>query len=76
MLLEPASARTPTVRKDPNDSAGGLDIRAVSTSTTPKRLVLWIGMWDRLHASEDWTSSSSLWTHVARGQEIGRQIGG
>ena len=48
MLTEPASAGTSTVRRDPDDSSGGLDVRTVSTRTTPRRLVLWIGMWDRL----------------------------
>jgi hypothetical protein len=52
MLIESASARTPRVRRDPDDSTGGLDIRMVLTRTSPRRLVLWIGMWDRLHASE------------------------
>ena len=51
MLLESASAGTPTVRRDSDDSSGGYDIRIVSTDTTPTHAVLWIGMWDRLHAS-------------------------
>lgn len=52
MLVESASARPPRIRRDPDDSTGGLDVRMVLTRTTPERLVLWIGMWDRLHVSE------------------------
>jgi hypothetical protein len=46
MLLESASARTPTVRRDPNDSDDPHDIRKVVTDRTPTHVVLRIGMWE------------------------------
>jgi hypothetical protein len=48
MLAESVSASPFTVREDPNDEPRGWDIRRVMTRTTPTRVVLWIGMWDRL----------------------------
>jgi hypothetical protein len=46
MLLESASARTPTVRRDPNDSDDPHDIRKVVTDITSTHAVLRIGLWE------------------------------
>lgn len=49
----PASARSLTVRRDPNDTRSTPDIRKVSTDITRRGVFISIGTWDRLRVPRD-----------------------
>jgi hypothetical protein len=48
MLAGPASARSLTIRSDPDDTHGVFDIRKVSTDASPSEVFIQITTWDRL----------------------------
>lgn len=53
VLAGPASARTLTVRSDPDDTPSRPDIRKVWTDVSPRGVFINIGAWERVRTRDD-----------------------